>query len=401
MRIAFVTYEYPPDTGNGGIGTYTIQTATMLAKYNWDIHVFAGSNTRQCLINTEGVKVHWIKSKSAIDFCFNSVEVFKVENELMIFDIIESAEIHSNAWAIKKAFPHIPLVVRLHAPNWLVEHYKKHYVTFIAKLRFVLGSIRLGKPSAGYWRKYDFINDSDYKFTQMADVVSAPSDTMKKWAIKNWELPVSKIEVIANPFIASYELINLPIHFKNKNKEIVFFGRLNVLKGLVNATLAMKKILKEFPNYTFKVIGDDGAGINNMSMQYWMMQELQEFKDRVFFLKGLPYENLPNAIAQAEIALLPSLFESFSYTCAEAMAAGKAVIGSYKTGMEDLIDNNNTGILINADNKIEIYEAIKFLIMNDQMRYSMAGNARKSIVEKFNSDKIFKEYFIFYKKTKI
>ena len=401
MRIAFISYEYPPDTGKGGIGTYTIQVATMLAKNNWDIHVFAGSNTRQCLTITEGVKVHWIKSRNATDFCLNSVEPFTVENELKNFDIIESAEIHGNAWAIKKAFPQVPLFVRLHAPNWLVEHYKKHYISLIAKFRFVLGSIRLGKPNAGYWRKYDFTNDPDYQFTLMADVISAPSATMKNWAIENWKLPASKIEVIANPFSASYELINLPIHLKNTNKQIVFFGRLNVLKGLVNATLAMKRILKEFPNYTFKLIGDDGPGINNVSMQCWMERELLPFIDRVFFLKGLAYEKLPQEITEAEIVLLPSLFESFSYTCAEAMAAGKVVIGSRRTGMADLIDNNNTGILIDADNKTKIYDAIKFLILNDNIRYSMATNARKSIVEKFSSDKILKEYINFYEKNKI
>ena len=40
MRIAFITYEYPPDTGKGGIGTYTAQVATMLAK-NKSFSIFA------------------------------------------------------------------------------------------------------------------------------------------------------------------------------------------------------------------------------------------------------------------------------------------------------------------------------------------------------------------------
>ena len=33
MRIALVSYEYPPDTGFGGIGTYVHQAAGMLAIY--------------------------------------------------------------------------------------------------------------------------------------------------------------------------------------------------------------------------------------------------------------------------------------------------------------------------------------------------------------------------------
>ena len=43
MKIAFVTYEYPPETGGGGIGTSAQQTAELFSKKGHSVEVFAGS----------------------------------------------------------------------------------------------------------------------------------------------------------------------------------------------------------------------------------------------------------------------------------------------------------------------------------------------------------------------
>jgi glycogen(starch) synthase len=110
----------------------------------------------------------------------------------------------------------------------------------------------------------------------------------------------------------------------------------------------------------------------------------------------MKYEDLPAAISECEIVLLPSLFESFSYTCAEAMAAGKAVIGSDNAGMADLIENNKNGVLINPYKHKEIIDALQKLINHNQYRYQLSINARESILEKQNAAQtihFFHEYY--------
>ncbi|MBA4076701.1 MAG: hypothetical protein C0508_16785, partial [Cyanobacteria bacterium PR.023] len=39
MRICFISREYPPDTGWGGIGAYTYQLCRELARQGHDVHV--------------------------------------------------------------------------------------------------------------------------------------------------------------------------------------------------------------------------------------------------------------------------------------------------------------------------------------------------------------------------
>lgn len=397
MRIAFISYEFPPDNGKGGIGTYVKQVANSLAGMGCDVHVFAGSPYRTCTEYIDGYWVHWVQCSDGNDYRNKVVNIFAAQHAVASFDVMESPEINGNAWEIKKRFNDIPLVVRLHAPDYLVESLKKHYVPFFAKLRFVLGAVRRFKWDLGYWRKYNKDTDADYQFIQLADAITAPSDTMKEWVVKNWKISPVFISVIPNLFTPSDALLNIPISEENKYKRIVFFGRLNVLKGLVNATRAMKEILTDYPDWHFRVIGDDGDGpYVGIGMRDWMKKKLQSIISHVEFLDGLNYETIPAAISETEIVLLPSLFESFSYTCVEAMAAGKAIVGSNSGGMKDLLQNGESGLLIDPENYRAIYAAVKRLIQDNELRYSMAVKARERVLTDFDATCTVEKMIAFY-----
>ena len=43
LKIALLSYEYPPETGFGGIGTYTWYQARALAKLGHEVHVLSGA----------------------------------------------------------------------------------------------------------------------------------------------------------------------------------------------------------------------------------------------------------------------------------------------------------------------------------------------------------------------
>jgi glycogen(starch) synthase len=351
--------------------------AEMLVAKGWTVHVFAAAE-RQISEIINGYTVHRLVAADPVSFRGKVLPCFKAIHEKLYFDMIESAEIHGNAWEIKKEYPDLPLLVRMHAPNHLVESLKKKYTPFSSKLRFWLGALRRGRWDPGYWRRYDKKMDPDFQFVQIADQITVPSEAMKEWAIKNWKLPPNQLEVIPNPFEPPTLLLDIPIAKGHPYKTIIFFGRLNVLKGLVNGTKAMKKILKKYPEWKFKVIGDDGAGPvpGRMSMKSWMEQQLQPYLNRIYFFEGVSYEELPVLLTEGEIVLLPSFFESFSYVCLEAMAAGKAVVGSTSGGMKDLIENGKTGLLIDPEREDSLYNAINFLITNPESCFEMARLSR-------------------------
>lgn len=398
MRIAFISHEFPPDTGKGGIGTYVKQIATAMAGKGIDVHVFAGSPYKTGSVILDGIQLHLVQCENGLDFREKVLPVFAEQQQLFPFDVMESPEIGGNAWEIKKQYPQLPLLVRLHAPDYLVESLKKRYIPFFAKLRFVLGAFRRLTWDMGYWRMYNKEQDADYQFILLANYISAPSEAMKNWVLQNWHIPASKIKIIPNFFLPAPAFVQIPIAEKNSYKRIVFFGRLNVLKGLVNASIAMKKILQLNPDWQFRVIGDDGNGpYAGTSMRNWMKQELKTVLKQVEFMDGMAYELLPASIAQAEIVLLPSLFESFSYTCAEAMAAGKAIVGSKNGGMADLLVDDESGLLVDPENVADIYNAIKKLMEDYESRYQISINARHRILTEFNTELITHKCIAYYK----
>jgi glycogen synthase len=381
MRMAFVSYEYPPDTGKGGIGTYLHQLIQALQPNGWDVHLFVASHYRQGISTEYNATIHRVQCKDVQDFRAAVVPVFAAEHLQQPFMVIESAEINANAWEIKKQFPALPMVVRLHAPGHLVELLKKQYIPFWAKLRFVLGALRRGRLDAGYWRTYNKYTDEDYQFTRLADSFTAPSAAMQQWAVAHWGIQQREIAVIPNVFIPPAALLQIPIQQHTANPVVVFFGRLNPLKGLVNATLAIKQLLQQQPHCRFVVVGDDGNGpYAGTSMRSWMQQVLQPVLDKVSFRDGVPYEDLPGILHEATVVLLPSLFESYSYACAEAMAAGKAIVGSNTGGMEDLLQDGQSGLLVNPHSVPAIFNALQQLVTQQELRYRLAVAARQRIV---------------------
>ena len=243
MRIAFISYELPPDIAQGGIGTYTLQAAEAMQNAGNNVAIFCASPSRDSSALENKIWIERILCSSPSEFTYLLTERFSSVHSAKNFDIIECPEIHGNALGIKQIFPNLPLVVRLHGPGRLVESLKKKYTSQLIKWRFELGSLRRGKFTK--WDSYDKENDPDFHMVAKADVVTAPSESMKEWAMKNWLFPDNLIKVVPNIFEVPQELLVSDELNEPTEKIILFFGRLNVLKGLVNFTKAIKEFKKQ------------------------------------------------------------------------------------------------------------------------------------------------------------
>jgi glycosyltransferase involved in cell wall biosynthesis len=397
FSIAFITAEFPPDNGKGGIGTYVSQLAEALAAFGAEVHVFAGSPYREETEIVRGYSVHWIKFNHLQQYREKVADCFAAVHTAAPFDLMESAEIGYNAILVKQRFPHLPLVVRAHAPNHLVEQTKRTYYNFAVKARFFLGALRRLKWDLGYWRKYNPLLDEEYKFTMMADYISCPSFAMQKWLSDQWQIEPARVDMFPNIFLPSDQLLQIDLPGKQSENIVLFFGRLNVLKGLVNATLAMKVILKRYPQWRFWLVGDDGAGpLLGTTMKKWIEEELELYADRLSFFPGVPHHEIPKYLSVANIVLLPSLFESFSYTCAEAMSAARPVIGSKAGGMAGMIEHGKSGILVNPHCVAEMVSAVQTIVENETYRNELALAARETVLSKIGSAEISRSIFQYY-----
>ncbi len=91
----------------------------------------------------------------------------------------------------------------------------------------------------------------------------------------------------------------------------------------------------------------------------------------------------------ADVLCFPTFFESESFgnVVIEGMMFGLPVIATKWRGVQDLVADGETGILVDTKNPEQLYEAINTLYSNPQLRISMGKNGRTEFIKKYTLDK--------------
>lgn len=173
------------------------------------------------------------------------------------------------------------------------------------------------------------------------------------------------------------------------DKNIMFAGRIEPLKGIDTLIQAMALIKQRYPsvieNTCVAIIGGDPWADNpdaEMSRLQAMRQVLG-IHDIVLFLGAKDQDVLPNYYAAAELVVMPSHYESFGMVALEAMAMGRPVIASEVGGLAFLIRDGVNGYHVPTRDPEALAERIYELLSNNQCREEM-GRAARQNAERFN-----------------
>lgn len=384
LHVLLVSYEFPPEMATGGIGSYMYHLAHLLHLNGHHVTVFSATSNYEdvVIIERDDCLNYLIPSGNAKEFRNKVREVFETYIQKNQVDVIESPEVGACALEIKKAFPHIPMVVKMHTPGVLITKVSNTYQPLLQKLRYIAGALKKGKFDLGYWATHDEnqLNDPEYQICEMADLLLSPSLALKNWAVNYWNIPSSKINVLPNPFTASTDLFQHSV--ERNTKQICFVGKLTVLKGMIAFTKAMKTVLKNHPDYILYLVGRDEIDPHTkVSMKDFMQQELKAFDSRVIFKGALPGNEVKGLLSTIEIVVVPSLWENYPTVVLEAMAAGCAVAASNRGGIPELITDHENGMLFDPMKPQSISSAVDALIKDDALRFKLALKGRKKVQE--------------------
>lgn len=166
------------------------------------------------------------------------------------------------------------------------------------------------------------------------------------------------------------------------NKNIVFAGRIEPLKGIDTMLQAMSLIQKRYPkaveNCCMAIIGGD-PWADDLDEEMLRLQALREelnIHDLVTFLGAKDQETLPNYFAAAEMVIMPSHYESFGMVALEAMAMGTPVIASEVGGLAHLVKDGLTGFHVPSRDPEALAERIFTLLENEACRHHLGRQAR-------------------------
>jgi len=119
-------------------------------------------------------------------------------------------------------------------------------------------------------------------------------------------------------------------------------------------------------------------------------------QDRVHKIGYVADEMMRPYYQQAEVFVMPSLFEPFGMTSQEAMACGTPVVASKFGGIRNTIKDAYNGYLVDAANPQEFAEAILKLLRNEKQCKEIGRNAYKVIIEEYSWEAIARRHLDFY-----
>lgn len=360
MKHLIICPEYPPaPIAPGGIGTYVVNIAQLLADAGETVHIITqrwlgaskyieekchgrliihrvssnGSNSLVPLLNRfdrVSPEAEYLSRTSVPSQGFSWQAALLAEQlvESEGIDLIEAQEYGAPLYYFQlrralglgpKQTP--PCLVHLHSPT---EFIINHNGWDIAVPSFLTAK-RL----------------EDYSI-QMADALLCPSQYMARQAESHYDLAPNSIQVIPLP-IGDTPWIERDAATWEQGS-IAYVGRLERRKGVLEWIDAAVSLADRYPTVHFDFIGHNCLSTPLVDGDAIIQRRIpKSLKPRFRFHGKQERSLLPLFLKQARMAVVPSRWENFPNTCVEAMSSGLPVITSPEGGMVEMVEDGYTG----------------------------------------------------------
>jgi len=100
--------------------------------------------------------------------------------------------------------------------------------------------------------------------------------------------------------------------------------------------------------------------------------------------------------AAADVMVVPSLQESFGQTASEAMACGTPVVAFNATGLQDIVDHQQTGYLATPFKVEDLAQGIAWVLTNPTQHQTLCTQARKKAEQTYGLERQARQYQALY-----
>ncbi|BAQ66476.1 glycosyltransferase family 4 protein [Geminocystis sp. NIES-3709] len=173
-----------------------------------------------------------------------------------------------------------------------------------------------------------------------------------------------------------------------------FAGRLVPEKGVDLLIRAFNQAIKVVPNAQLLIAGSGSEDKNLKNL----IKELN-LNSSVQMLGYIPQKKLASTFNQVWLQVVPSLWaEPFGMAAVEAIISGIPVIASKTGGLQEIIEDGITGILISPGDEQALSSALIKLLTNDDLTKKMGKAAQKVALTKFTEEIMIDKFFTIYNK---
>jgi glycosyltransferase involved in cell wall biosynthesis len=204
---------------------------------------------------------------------------------------------------------------------------------------------------------------------------------------KNWQVVYNGIDLeYSQKFLKNKQEIKQRVfekfNFKKQTRLISFVGRFSFEKNLFALVKVAPELVKEFPDLKFVLVGD-GEEKEKLIKKI----EKNNLKKYFVFPGFLEKEKVYEIVCASDIFVLPSFYETFSYTVLEALSLGVPVVATKVGGVQELIESGVNGFLVPRDNLLELKEKIKEVLKNSKIKEKFVSQGLKT-AQNFSEEKM-------------
>jgi len=345
MRILFVS---PASV------VHTIRWANSLCQRSHDVHVVCLRNHSEGANRLEGsVKVHYLPIGSPVGYLLNAPALRRLASKIKA-DIVNVHFASGYGTLARLAGLH-PCVLS------------------------VWGSDVYDFPQRGLTRRMLLSANLNY-----ADLVTSTSECMRRQALKYMD-PAKRILVV--PFGVDTMLFS---KFPDESsRDTLVIGIIKTLKPkygidyLIRAFSQVRERAKsELGRQVRLVVYGGGPERKNL-------EELAEslgVSDAVEFPGTVKNTDVPNVLKGLDVFVVPSIRESFGVAAVEAMACEVPVVVSDAEGLQEVVVDGETGIVVPRHDSMALSNAIMRLLADSELRVEMGRRGRTRVKQMYEWD---------------
>ena len=147
-------------------------------------------------------------------------------------------------------------------------------------------------------------------------------------------------------------------------------ANLRPCKGHYDFVIAASYVLQTQPETIFVIIGRDGGIQASLEA---LARDLGIYESVLFLGER---EDIPELLSVVDILVSASLTESLSNAILEGMAAGKAIVATSVGGTSELIEHEQTGLLVPPEEPQKLANSIISLLNDRELRKHLGEQAR-------------------------
>ena len=389
LSIAYLTYRGKPHVG--GQGVYTRHLTKALVDLGHTVEVFAG---QPYPILDERIELHqlpsldlwndhfpgrfpgywelktkadWAEAFSHLRGTFGEPLAFSIRalKELKTrqrdFDLVHDNQcLGYSILGIEKLFP---TVVTLHHP-----------ITRDRALEMAHTATWRKRYSIGRW--YNFVKMQGRVASRMPRIVVVSENSIKDI---HTDMGVSLDRMRLVPVGVDPDLFTpLPLVARKPGRLITTASADVALKGLSYLLEAMAKLRTE-RDVTLTIIGKPRDGASND-----LIDQLG-LRPHIEFVSGVPDERIVELYAEAEMAVVPSLYEGFSLPAIEAMSTGICLVATDGGALPEVTGRDGETVLqCKAGDVDELVSVIRRGLDDAELRARVGEAGRRRVVERWS-----------------